>query len=60
MRPDSDDEADGVIRGWLRRADEFLKRPSSKGVAGKTGGSVAPSEPSREQSGIRSNGSQEE
>jgi hypothetical protein len=56
-----DDEADGLIRSWLRRADEFLRRPSGSGVTGKTGGTPEdPNGPSREQSGPGSTRSQEE
>jgi len=37
------EEAEGVIRGWLRQADEFIRRSPTKGggVTGKTGGTPA-------------------
>jgi hypothetical protein len=36
-----DEEAEGVIRGWLRMADGFLRRPQAGSVTGKTGGDEA-------------------
>ena len=44
-RDEEDEEAQGVIRMWLRRADEFIRRPSPGDVLGKAGGS--PSHPSK-------------
>ena len=43
-----DEDEEGVIRGWLRRADEFIRRPSSGEIVGKTGGALSsPNEPSK-------------
>jgi hypothetical protein len=42
---DEFDEEEGLIRSWLKRADELLRRSDNGAIRGKKGGT--PSEPER-------------